>query len=217
MNKSSVDEIRERFDHDVERFSDLCVGTPAQTDSLLCLDLIAEAAAAAVPKATRLLDLGCGAGNYALKILERLPNERVSEATSGRVVTLQGDIRALELGAGTFDVIAAAAVLHHLRGEAEWHAVFAKLYTALATGGALLIYDLVQHSSPAVETLMMRRYGDELIGINGVGRDQVLGWIEQEDAPRPLMFQVDVLRAVGFQSVDVLHKNGVFAAFGAFK
>ena len=31
------------------------------------------------------------------------------------------------------------------------------------------------------------------------------------------MFQIDMLRAVGFQDVETLHKNSVFAAFGAIK
>ena len=31
------------------------------------------------------------------------------------------------------------------------------------------------------------------------------------------MFQLDLLRSVGFGSVEVLHKNICFAAFGAMK
>ena len=36
--------------------------------------LVAEAAAATTPHARHVLDVGCGAGNYTLKLLERLPN-----------------------------------------------------------------------------------------------------------------------------------------------
>ncbi|MGN6644588.1 MAG: class I SAM-dependent methyltransferase, partial [Verrucomicrobiota bacterium] len=137
MNKSTVEQIRTRFDNDVERFSNLETGQSATIDAPLSLALIAEAAARVTPAAASLLDIGCGAGNYALKILERLPNlnvtlidlsrpmldraaERVRRATSGEVVTRQGDIRELELGESRFDTICAAAVLHHLRDDAEW-------------------------------------------------------------------------------------------------
>jgi len=41
--------------------------------------------------------------------------------------------------------------------------------------------------------------------------------IEEEDSPRPLTNQLDLLQQVGFQSVEVLHKNSCFAAFGAIK
>src|SRR5881392_4199859 len=106
--KSTVDEIRERFDKDVERFSHLEIGNTAQVDSVLSLELIAESAAATNPNAKNLLDVGCGAGNYSLKVLKRLPaldvtlldlsqpmleraQERISATTTGRVCTIQAD------------------------------------------------------------------------------------------------------------------------------
>src|SRR3954449_3837563 len=106
--KSTVDEIRERFDADVERFSNLETGQSATVDAPLALALVAKAAAAATPAARHVLDVGCGAGNYTLKLLELLPDldvtlvdlsrpmldraaQRVGGATSGRVNVLQGD------------------------------------------------------------------------------------------------------------------------------
>src|SRR6476646_8371261 len=72
--KSSVDEIRRRFDADVERFSDLQTGQSATVDAPLAMALVAKAAAATTPSARHVLDVGCGAGNYTLKLLELLPN-----------------------------------------------------------------------------------------------------------------------------------------------
>ena len=48
-------------------------------------------------------------------------------------------------------------------------------------------------------------------------RDHVFAYVAKEDTPRPLLFQLDLLRQVGFAQVDVLHKNVCFAAFGAVK
>jgi len=104
--KSTVQEIRERFDNDVERFSNLETGQTATMDSAMVLDLIAQIAAKASPQAKSILDVGCGAGNYTLKVLEYLPglnstlidlsapmleraHARVSAATPGKVATLQ--------------------------------------------------------------------------------------------------------------------------------
>ncbi|HEU0005994.1 MAG TPA: class I SAM-dependent methyltransferase, partial [Terriglobia bacterium] len=64
MTKSTVEQIRQRFDKDVERFSNLETGQSATIDAPLVLDLIAKAATAANPDAEQLLDIGCGAGNY---------------------------------------------------------------------------------------------------------------------------------------------------------
>ena len=55
--KSTVDEIRARFDKDVERFSNLQTGQSATIDAPLALELIAEGAATTTPHATRLLDV----------------------------------------------------------------------------------------------------------------------------------------------------------------
>src|SRR5947209_10698130 len=71
--KSTVEEIRRRFDADVERFSNLETGQSATIDAPLGLELIAAAAAAVNPAAAALLDIGCGAGNYSLKLMARLP------------------------------------------------------------------------------------------------------------------------------------------------
>ena len=47
--KSSVEEIRQRFDADVERFSNLDTGQSAAIDAPLVLELIARSAAAVSP------------------------------------------------------------------------------------------------------------------------------------------------------------------------
>ena len=54
MTKSTVEQIRQRFDKDVERFSNLETGQSATIDAPLVLDLIAKAAHAATPDAQRL-------------------------------------------------------------------------------------------------------------------------------------------------------------------
>jgi tRNA (cmo5U34)-methyltransferase len=233
--KSTPEQIRERFDRDVERFSNLETGQSATVDAPLVLDLIAQAAAATTPRARTVLDVDCGAGNYTLKLLEHLKDlevtlldlsqpmlvrarERVSQATRGTITLIQGDIREIALEPQSLDIILAAAVLHHLRGDNEWQEVFAKFYTALKPGGSLWIADLVQHGLPHIQDLMWKRYGEYLTQLKGEKyRDEVFAYIEREDTPRPLPFQVDQLRGAGFREVEILHKNSCFAAFGAMK
>ncbi len=233
--KSTVEQIRARFDQDVERFSNLETGQSATIDAPLVLDLITRAAAATNPGASSVLDVGCGAGNYTLKLLERLPGleptlldlsrpmleraqARISAVTSARITLLQGDVRETALGEARFDIILAAAVLHHLRAESEWRAVFGKFYRALRPGGSLWISDLVSHSIPAVQAMMWERYGAYLTALKGEAyREHVFAYVEQEDTPRPLPFQCDLLRAMGFRQVEILHKNSNVAAFGAVR
>src|ERR1700755_912952 len=119
--KSTVEEIRQRFDADVERFSNLETGQSDTADAPLAMALVAEAAAATTPQARHVLDVGCGAGNYTLKLLQSLPNldatlidlssnmltrakERVAAATQGNVRTVMGDIRELQIGEACYDI-----------------------------------------------------------------------------------------------------------------
>jgi len=179
--------------------------------------------------------VGCGGGNYTLKVLERLGNldvtlidlsqpmldrarRRVGLATQGSVTTIQGDIRQIELPVATYDIILAAAVLHHLRTDAEWLDVYSDFHRALVTGGSLWIFDLVESSIPAVQSLMWQRYGAYLTQLKDAQyRDHVFAYVEKEDSPRPLLFQLELLRQVGFSQIEVLHKHLCFAAFGGVK
>src|SRR5690606_37822952 len=164
MQKSTVEEIKERFDHDVERFSNLDTGQLSTIDAKISLELITEAAIRIAPNAENLLDIGCGAGNYSLMMLNKIPDlnctlvdlsqpmldkafERVSQKTSNGVTILQGDIREVTLIENRFDIILAGAVLHHLRDDKDWEVTFDKLFNLLKPGGCLLISDVITQDS----------------------------------------------------------------------
>lgn len=233
--KSSVDEIRRRFDADVERFSNLATGQSATVDAPLAMSLVAEADAASSPQARHVLDVGCGAGNYTLKWLEHLPGldatlldlsrpmldraaQRVGAATAGRVTTVRADVREAAFPDGIFDIVLAAAVLHHLRTDAEWEAVFVSFHRWLRPGGSVWVFDLVSSPLPAVQALTWGRYGEYLTALKGEAyRDDVFAYIEREDTPWPLGYQLDLLTRAGFRDAEVLHKHLCFAAFGAVR
>ncbi len=233
--KSTSKEIRDRFDKDVARFSNLDTGQQSTIDAVLSLELITEAAKAVNPNATALLDIGCGAGNYSLKMLSKVPGlhctlldlsgpmleragERVGKETVGRVEVVRKDVREAELIEGGYDIILAGAVLHHLREEEDWEFVFRKIYNCLAPGGSFWISDLVVQDSAPVNAFIWEQYGRYLEGLGGAEyRQHVFDYIEKEDSPRSVNFQLDLMKKVGFKNVEVLHKNLCFAAFGGIK
>jgi len=234
-NKSSVNEIKERFDNDVERFSHIETGQVSTVDAALSLQLITEAAKKISPDAKELLDVGCGAGNYTLKMLSEIPGlnctlvdlsepmlirakERVSAAFAGNITTIQGDIRDISFNGKQFDIILAGAVLHHLRDDDDWSFVFSKLYAALKTGGCLMVSDLIDHETIALSSYFTEKYSDYLSGLGGeLYARKVLDYIEKEDSPRPLIYQLELMKKVGFSKVDILHKNICFAAWCGIK
>ena len=233
--KSTIEEIRERFDHDVERFSNLETGQQATIDAPLAMELITNAAISATPDASFVLDIGCGAGNNTLKLLQlknpldcdlidlskpmlEKAENRIRAVNTGSIRKFHEDFRTADLPKNRYDIIIAAAVLHHLRDDDDWRTAFQKLYDITAPGGSIWITDLVTHEMPSVHEMMWNRFGEYLESLGGNEyREKVFTYIDKEDSPRPLIYQLELLREVGFTNVDVLHKNSCFAAFGARK
>jgi tRNA (cmo5U34)-methyltransferase len=151
-------------------------------------------------------------------MLDRAVERIHTAAPAVEITAIQADIRDTTLPEAAFDVAVAAAALHHLRDDQEWQSVFAAVYRALVPGGSFWISDLVTHRSAAVQSVMWQRYGEYLASLKGPEyRDHVFAYIDAEDTPRPLYWQLDLLARTGFREVDVLHKNSCFAAFGAVK
>jgi tRNA (cmo5U34)-methyltransferase len=234
-SKASNDEIRTRFDNDVDRFANLDTGQATTIDAPLTMELCTEAAKYVNPNAKNMLDIGCGAGNYTLKMLSKINNlnctlndlsmpmlqrakQRVSTETNGEVVIIQQDMRDLDLPDNHFDIILAAATLHHLRSDADWVSVFTKFYKMLKPGGSIWISDLITHDAGPLHELFQQRYSDYLDTLGGPEyRQKVLDYVAHEDTPRSVNFQMELLRKVGFTHVELLHKNALFAAFGGIK
>lgn len=235
LNKSSLQEIEQRFDNDVERFSNLQTGQVSTIDAALSLELLTQAVAQVIPNAKSVLDLGCGAGNYAMKLLQIIPSfditlvdlsqpmltkavERISTVNKGEINAIQTDFISLELPDESFDAVVTGAALHHLRSDDEWETVFAKVYKSLKPGGCFFISDLIIHDNPKINELMWRRYADYLVGVGGEDyQKNVFDYIEKEDTPRSINYQLGLMKKIGFSYTDVLHKNGCFGVFGGIK
>jgi tRNA (cmo5U34)-methyltransferase len=234
-DKSTLEQIRARFDKDVERFSKLETGQQATIDAPLILELVAQTAATYLQPGNTVLDLGCGAGNFTLRLLQEVSplschlvdlsrpmldraESRIRATGVRSVTTYQNDLRDLEFPAERFECILAGAVLHHLRDDEDWSRVFRQLHGWLKPGGRLYVADLVTFDTPSVQDLMWKRYGQYLESLGGAAyRQKVFDYVQQEDSPRSLPYQLNLLTSVGFSSWDVLHRNSVAACYFATK
>ena len=236
-HKSTLQEIEARFDRDVERFSNLETGQATTIDAVFNMELITDAIRACYPdNLADVMDIGCGAGNYMVRLLQKCPGlnvtlvdlsqpmlfraqQRVQALTTGTVVTKKGDFRTLEFGDKPVQAIVATAVLHHLRDDADWETAFARLYDLLQPGGSLWVFDLVEHQDSRLQEVIYRkRYGDYLTALKDEAyRDHVFDYMERQDSPRSLVYQLRLMERTGFSHVEVLHKNLCFASYVGFK
>ena len=238
MPKSTPDEIRQRFDRDVERFSNLETGQSATIDAPLVLDLITSAALAVTPHAQTVLDVGCGAGNYPLKLLQKIENRPAFDITLidlSRPMLDRAAARLTAAAPANSPPSKATCVKSHLEktvSTSSWlppccticeptrsGKPSSKNSSAPSVPAAHSGFPTWSSTPPAPSINSCGSAdGEYLTGLNGEAyRDQVFAYIEKEDTPRSLVYQLDLLRRVGFSEVEPLHKNGPFAAFGAVK
>ncbi len=234
-NKSTTTEIRARFDGEVERFTCLETGQQATIDAALVLELVAQTSAMHLLPHDTVLDIGCGAGNFTLRVLQDVcplhchlvdlsqsmltrAEERIRKSDIASVHTYQSDFRALSFGDSSFDCILAGAVLHHLRDDEDWNRAFKRFHSWLKPGGRIYVSDLTYFEVPEAQHVMWKRYGEYLESLGGKEyRLKVFDYIDKEDSPRSLPFQLDLLKSSGFSNYDVLHRNSVFACYFGVK
>ena len=183
--KSTVEEIRARFDAVVERFSQARNGPTGRDGAPIILDVIARSAACHV-RPTRhasrhwlrrgKLYAASAESGFSLGL-----RSRRSQPTHARLCQRTGYRRdhlaesrqsnliwaTLPFTSAIFDIILAGQVLHHLREDAEWEAMFASFYRWLRPAGSLFIADLVAYDDPAIQSLMQGRYAEHLEKIGG--------------------------------------------------
>jgi tRNA (cmo5U34)-methyltransferase len=227
--KSTPDEIRQRFDKDVTRFSNEETGQCSTADSLIALSLIENCIVKTNPDAANLCDIGCGAGNFSLRIIKRNPNikctlidlsesmlikaqERIRSINGKVEKIIQGDIREIALDHNHFDVVVAAAVLHHLRSIDEWTSVLKNIYDSLVPGGTFWIWDLIMFDNKSIQEVQSERYKEYLTQVkNAQYQADVFSCIEKEDTPESTEFILKQMFEIGFEEADIVHKNILFS------
>ena len=160
---------------------------------------------------TRVLDLACGTGDLAAMAARRgarvigadfaLPMIGLARAKpAARTVRwVAGDLGALPLAAGTFDVV---TVGYGLRNAAELPAALAEMHRVLRPGGWLASLDFDRP-----EPVLLRRV--YLAYLNLVGG--LLGWVLHRDPDTYRYIPASIRRYPGARGVVVLLESAGFA------
>ena len=102
--------------------------------------------------------------------------------------------------------------------DEDWKFAFKLFHTWLKPGGRIYVSDLAYFEVPEAQQIMWKRYGEYLESLGGKEyRSKVFDYIDKEDSPRSLPFQLDLLKSAGFSNYDILHRNSVFACYFGVK
>ena len=197
-----------------------------------CYQEMMEALIEAIPFSRRdklkVIDLGCGTGNLAQKIITAYPNANVTcidmaenmlkMAKAKLKVKLNvsfwlGDIRNFNYS-GKYDVIAASMVLHHIDKKDKLR-FYRKLHNVLSKGGVFNVIDIFLAPDSYIQKIYMDKW-KHFMKTSGLPMKKVNDMINRhQKEDRPVIFEdeLSIMRKAGFKYVDAILKHYNFAVY----
>ena len=198
-------------------------------------ELLFRTMATLLPTAPSVLDLGAGTGRLSKLVSDRFPDSRVmlldvserllTEAArqlaevGAKFTTVVVDMFESDLGleANSFDCVVSSYALCHGRSESEYEGLYRQIMNYIKPAGCFLCLDHV-HGARAELTMIGFEDWAAVLGQH-FPEDRVESILKNsliEDSPLDIPHHLSLLEKVGFERVDVLWKEGLFALYGGF-
>jgi len=188
----------------------------------------------------KVLDLGCGDGLFIHELSKSFKPSKVTLVDGSaemigaaqRRLSGQGDYYFIQASfqqlvaddtlSENFDFVYSSLAIHHLPSD-EKKKLYAYIYERLSPGGWFIHYDVVLPPSEELEKWYLSFWREWIkTHPSKERREQLLGIPDQykgniDNIPDTLGSQLEVLKDVGFCSVDCFYKYGIFSLFGGSK
>jgi tRNA (cmo5U34)-methyltransferase len=119
----------------------------------------------------------------------------------------------------TFDVALSSLALHHLETDHDKREFYGKVFAALNPGGAFYNADNVSGQNETITWNYLAHWKQFMR--KTVSEEEIEGkWMKthkDEDRPAKLINQLDWLREIGFEDVDVIWKYYNFSVYGGIR
>jgi tRNA (cmo5U34)-methyltransferase len=226
-----MDKIRDHFEQEAQEFDRIIVELIPHYRAMV------QALVKAIPfdeaRPVRIIDLGCGTGMVAAKILELFPSARVTcldlaenmiacarvrLAPYPKVKYIVADFRDFEF-TDRYDAVLSSLALHHLAADAAKRDFYRRIYENLNPGGVFYNADVVLASSDFLQTVYMdewRRFMSQSISKEEIESKWIPKY-QEEDRPAKLIDQLAWLTEIGFDDVDAIWKYFNFAVYGGVR
>lgn len=181
--------------------------------------------------ASRILELGCGTGNFSMALASRFPAAQLTvvdaapemiDVTRGRIGStdpafaarttfVAGRFEELALDSEAFDVVASCISLHHVRDKGP---MFSAVHRALQPGGQFCFADQMR---AAPDMINKQNWEDWLAFCRKPGNctaaevDQLLEHAAAHDHYETVTQHLRMLEDAGFAELDCLWRDGMWA------
>lgn len=182
-------------------------------------------------RAERILELGCGTGNFTVALAKRHPEASITvvdaapemlgvtqERLSPRAVRpVECRFEELPPTLGRFDLVVSTISLHHVRDKA---ALYRRLYELLDPGGRLCFSDQLRGRTEEIHSINWERWLAFCRAPGHCTEEEVQSLLDHADAHdhyTPLEEHFDLLRAAGFHDLDCVWRNWIWGILLARK
>ncbi len=222
--------IKEHFEKEAVIFDKLFFKVVPRYDEMM--QAVVEASPFLRKDRLKIIDLGCGTGNLAQKMVAAYPNAHITcidmaenmlkmakaKLEKQRNVSFWlGDVLDFDYS-NKYDMIVSSLVLHHLEKKDKLK-FYRKLYNALRDGGIFYTIDIFLSSSRHLQKLYMDKWKifmtTNKLPIKKV--NEMITRHKREDRPVVFEEELSIMRKAGFKCVDVVLKHYNFAVYGGQK
>jgi len=232
----------QRSSHVLDYLTDIRPALPLYEQQI---DLIPELVRSSEVEVAKLLDIGTGDGEIALKLLTHLPDasavmvdfsdtmldaaKQRTALLSDRTEVLKRDISLPQWLDGVseqapFDLVVSGLCIHHLEDRRKQE-IYREVYQLLSPGGLFINVDHVAATNDWGDQLFDRLIVDAVYQYqNRTGRSDIRSRAEVEeicrnddDKPTSPILQCEWLREIGFEQIDIFFKWLGVAIFGGVK
>ncbi len=181
------------------------------------------------------LDIGAGTGNLSRSILEAFPEVRavlidfssnmlsaapkVLSQFKGRFETMVADFIEADFGTGIYSAVVSSFAIHHCRSNDEYGTLYQKIEKAIGSAGIFVCCDVVAGADVNM-TLQNEKEWASFLKQQGLSEDEaqrILSNYHIEDSPVDLWTHLQLLKAAGFRSMEVVWKRSNFAVYAGAK
>ncbi len=180
----------------------------------------------------RVIDFGCGTGTVARAIKDAYPAANITCLDIAQNMLDMAKYKLADVPGAVYinadfadfgfdkeyDAVVSSLALHHIETNEDKLKFYKKIYSGLKPGGVFVNADVVLASTQRLQQRYMERWKSFMY--KSVGGEAESVWIRKyyaEDRPASLAQHIDMLKAAGFSSVDVVWKYYNYAVYTAVK